>query len=1500
VVAFGAAAAFALALLFGVLAYLQTASGRGLLAAKVSAWVSGELLAELRIDRVDVLANDRLVISGATLFDAKGRAVLRVRNVTARLDAWTLLTKLVSEPTVRVELPDVRVESLELGLYRTETGDLSLIEAFSSRNPSLTPGKSGKGPHILLPKIGIESVSVRTDVSGLSQATVEARAFRLSFGWSPELFALGLASDDVRVSRALPLDGQAQLSAQIRIPGTTEATLDGSVGPLPIHASFSATGRELALKVSSASLPPDAMRALVPAWPLYQPLSARVDLAGRLESIRAKVELEADATRVTAEGTVSLSPSIKGELSLVGRQLDARLFAPAAARTALSADAKLEFSLEPTAHAELSARVAKGDLFGAPLPETTVHAVYDGSQITGTAASSDPTLPVTADFGVSTQGALAVHVRIENLDLVALEPYGLKAQGEVDLDATAELAESELAAKFEARIRALRIAPLHAQTTLVRGKVYGPITRLEQLGVELQADGTKLVVGPVELPAWALSSKGAIERQSVSVRAGPETEPTLQASTTLALDHGLGLTETQIEAGLNGVKHRLELRSAHFAAQVIDLRDLRWQIGAGSLAGSALISPARKQVELELRGLEAEAVLKTFGLAANTVRGQLNAQFQLEERGRARQGQLQGTFVDGAVPALGAVQAEFSATITDAHAKAQVAFSVPELGQGKLSAYGALGEAPITLDSLAAMPGEIRLDVHDIDLAAAGLRWWPARAIALSGLLDGSARLTKLDAQAPVTVSYELKTRELGLRSSRTEGDGSLLHAELESHGEFGATESSLQLELKDRAGTWIHAQIAQSLGWPALLRELRSSSLALLLNAPLRAEISARPRSLQFLGPGNPLAVNGEVAAQFSVTGSARQPEVEGSLSATGLGTGEDPQGKLGLTFDYSAEREQYSFKARYADRKRAKLELDGGGHWGWFGAGLGRDWSARAVGRIEQIEIGPLGEMLGVPVSGEAAGHAAFSASATEFEAKGELSLTQLALERHSLGRGSLELRVHRGLAEAKLSVAGANAKLDLSGELGLCWDGGPCIDPKRGGSVDVHIRNYQLTTLAPLLRSVASDVRGPINGFVVLGWDPADATGKRKTRLRADASVTGGSVTLIGGTGSIQCLELRAFGGEREDDALLDLTLSGCAGAKQTNLKAEAQVRWNGPLPARVDAKLLQLDQVPVSFDGVALGKATVDAKARPIQLTLDLAGAARAIEVTIPALGFELPAKDDTDLVDLAEDPAIQVTDVKAPPASAVAAAESNPWSVSVRLGNSVKVTQAAMRVPVTGTLSQSPDGLLDGRIVFPEGGEVPQLGQVFRLKRGSVRFEHQPLNEGVLNIEASTRTVDGVAVDLLVSGTIENPVIRFRSDPPRSESEIVGLLLGVQGSSTGANTRSTSSSSSAQQGQELRGGATALAMNQLVRGSALAGLQFGSGQTSKGDSVSTVSVRAGNTVWLEGRTVRTSTQRAASSGVQSSGVIDWRFARGFSLRTQLGNISGLELRWSHRY
>jgi len=1476
----------------GVFSYLHTAAGRRLLVAKVNQWVSRELVSELRIERIDVLSNDRLVISGATLLDAKGRTVLGLRGLSARLDAWTLVTNLL-QPSARIELSDVHIDRFELGLYHSESGGVTLTEAFDARpdpsKPKVGSSKAGTGPRILLPRVAIDRVDVRTDLSGLSQATAELHALTFKFDWSPELLSLGLSTDDARVSRILPLEARLRLNGQLRIPGATDVTLDGNVGAVPIQGSLRAVGGELALSLSSPSLTPDAMRTLISGWPLIAPLSARVELAGRPTAMHAKAEVQAGASRLEAEGPVALSPSIKGELSVKASALDARLFASDLAQTALNADAKLEFALDAALHAALSAHVMKGDWLGTPLPESNIAAAYAEDRITGSVTSIDPALPVGVDFRVSPERTLGFHARAQNLDLAELAAYGLRAQGRVDLDASGELSNEQLVADFEGRIRALQVAPVLVQSALLRGKLRGSVARPAELGVEVAAQGTNFALGALEFPTWVIESKGSFHHQLVSVRAGPESAPVLQASTTLALGEGVSLSETRLEAELRGVKHDVELKSARIAASSLEFAGLNWRVAAGSITGSGQISPTHRVAELEVSGVQPQALLKSLGMNEHALQGRVAASLHFEENGRHRRGQLKGSLTDGAVPAIGTIAAQLDVAITDSEIEGQGALLAAELGQGKLSLRGTLGRGPIDSQSLARMFGELQLDLRDIELAEISRRWLPAQGVALSGRADASVRLAKVEANASPSVSYELKTHELELHSEGSDRAGSVRRGELTSHGEMGASETRLEIELNDAAGTWLSANVEHSLGLAELLLALRSSSLKSVIEAPVQATISARPRSLELLGAGVPRAFRGEVSATIGITGSLRRPEVEGSLTATGLGSaGLDANGTLALNLDYSAEREEYSVAARYADRARAKLEFNGGGHCSWLEHGFGRAWSAQGQAKIEKLELGPMGEFLAVPLTGEVAGELVLSASSSEFEASGKLALRRLALDRHPLGDGHAKLHVHQGQAEAQLNLDRGDATLEIASEMGLCWDAGPCIDTERGGTLDAKVRNFQLAAVAPLLRSVVGDIRGHVSGFMTLAWDPAAANGKRNTRVRADAVLSNGSVTLASGAGSIQCLALRARG---DDQQTLNLELSGCARSIKPNLDAKVRVLWDGPTPQRVEAELGQLKEVPVTFDGVMLGKASVP-KNQPIRVLLDLAKTQRAVEINMPALEFALPEKDDTRLVELEDDPAIVITDPKAAPSPEAHPSEGSAWSVSVKLGQGVKITQPGMKVPVTGTLTQSPDGLLDGSLILPEGGFVPQLGQIFRLKRGSVRFNHQVLKDGALNIEASTRTADGVVVELYVSGTIEKPVIRLRSDPPRSENDIIALLLGVQGSDT--------VSTNGKQGADLRGSATALAMNQLLRGSKLAGLQFGAGQTHQGDSVSTVSMRALDTVWLEGRTVRTSTQRAANSGVQSSGVIDWRFARGFSLRTQLGNISGLELRWSHRY
>jgi autotransporter translocation and assembly factor TamB len=310
----------------------------------------------------------------------------------------------------------------------------------------------------------------------------------------------------------------------------------------------------------------------------------------------------------------------------------------------------------------------------------------------------------------------------------------------------------------------------------------------------------------------------------------------------------------------------------------------------------------------------------------------------------------------------------------------------------------------------------------------------------------------------------------------------------------------------------------------------------------------------------------------------------------------------------------------------------------------------------------------------------------------------------------------------------------------------------------------------------------------------------------------------------------------------------------------------------------------------FDGILLGRASTGVRA-PLEVAIVSRDEAQTIDVHIPSVEVTLPKGSEKNLIALDDDRSIEISDAPMDPEEQRRLAKgTGTTTLKVRLGKQVRIKRGGLDVPVAGAITVAPDGRISGSITFPPGGVVPALGQIFRIRRGVVSFKNEHVENGTLAIQAWTRVAEGTLIDLDVSGNVSEPVIAFHSDPPRSEDEIVALLLGIQ-----TNETSPESNESEQLGRT----AMALAMNRLVEDSMLSGLQFGAGETGSGDSVSTVTMRVGSKVWFEGRTVRGS-QHSVNPDERSSGVVDWRFAPSWSLRTQLGEVSGVEIRWSLRY
>jgi TamB, inner membrane protein subunit of TAM complex len=1462
--------------------YLESAPGRRWLAARVNGWVSGALVSELKIERIEVLSVDRLVISRATLLDAGGRPILQVRSLEARFALLPLLESALFGHVLDIEITDVRAEELAVGLFQAPDGALTLTHAFDLRVKKPT-GTAGRPTRVHLPHVRIVAASARTDRAGFEHAGAELRGLEGSIDIAPEAITLTLLTKDSRVTRALPAEVHGHVDARVRLPGSSVVTLDGSLGAVPVKASFNASPEGLGLRVSSPSLTPDAMRELVPGWPLAAPLGVSATLDGSLEKLRAHANVESGSSQLEGAGSLAVTPALGAELALAAHALDLRLFGPDLPETALELEAKLLFRLDGGPRLEATGHLAASKILGVARPRAHFQAVYAGDHLTGNVTADDPALPLAVDFDVAPTGALNFEARARQLSFAALAPYGVSATGSADADATGTLEKGVLRANFEAALRGVRAGELRAESTRCRGSVRGSLGRPRDLEVELHAVGAELHVGPEGFSAWQLDAQGSPRRAAVALRGQSDTRPTLEATATLGFAGGLSFTDAHAEAELGGTKTKLDVKSGRFAQDFAELSDATLTVGDGTLVGSAVLAPRHEHIELRAQRFDPGPLFLAFA-GTDRVHGRIDAELVLDEDAHARNGRLDADVKDAVVPGLGSLEMELGATLAGSTLDGEGSFDWAELGRGKVSGKATVAPGALDLPTLRAALGEVEVELSDIDLRAVSERWLPTSGVSLDGRADVLVHLARKEF-GRAEAGYALQTHDLKLAFARTDDDGSAWNVDLRSQGELGEDALRASLLLRDANGPWLSASVEQTLGFRALLEHSWSAAASTLLHAPVRAALVALPRPLELLGSAGSDALHGNFSANVGITGTPLRPELNAAVRVGGLGVSTvDAKSGLEAVLAYSAQREEYAFDAHSAGSARANLALRGHGHFGWLERGLGSNWSTEADGHIDGLDLKSVGQLVGAPLAGRADGDMTLKASAKTFEASGDLALRELAFEEHALGDGNARLRVHDGRADARLDVGGSEAKLGLSTEFGLSLGaGGPTLDPTQGGKVRASVQNYRLETFAPFVQSVASDIEGPLNGFIALTWGPADAAGQHKTKLTANASVSGARLTLAGGGGSVRNVELRALA---DGGSVLRVAFSGSARSERPNLSGKADITWDGFAPRRIDADL-RVQNFPLSYQGILYGTATIDQKERPLHLGLELGAKEPRLEIELPTIEITLPNTEDTQLVELTPDPAVTVVDAKTAPKPAHDAGSSS-LGLSLRLGAGVRLKRSGLLVPVSGSLSRGADGRLDGTLVVSEGGVVPALGQVFRLKRGTVSFKQQDIKDGALALEASTRVADGTVIDLSIGGTVEKPVLSFRSDPPRTENEIVALLLGVQ-----------PDDNSAGQSQDLGSSAAAFALNRLLSGSPLASLQFGAGQSRTGEAINTVSVRAGNTVWLEGRTVRAS-QTMMGEETKTSGVVDWRFARGFSLRTQLGNVSGVEMRWSHRY
>jgi hypothetical protein len=1419
--AIGLVVVFTVAVAISLAIHVNTIPARRLVAKETNMLVSKVLVGDLRIDRIDSISSNRLVVSRAAMLDRLGKPVLVASGLDVRFGLFALLRGIFEGDDVRVTVPDVRAERVAVYLTRDEEKGGVTFETVFDMAASKPGGSKGKPASVALPRIAVRSASVTTNQSGLEETTATVSNLSAAVNVSPAGVFLSVESDDATIAHAFPGKVRGRLRGDLRLPGTTRATLDGKIEEAPI--------------------------SVVVGW--------------RGPALDVQVRAEA---------------------------LDIRWLDRRAPEALVRADADLSLLLEDDLKLDGAIRISDATLLGYPVPAMEVRGTYAGETLTASATVLDPRLETHVDFRISPDEKIEFRAKSADLNLAALARYGVTANGHASVVARGEVERGFIVGRVDASFRSPSVSNVHAEKAVASGRVEGPLDRPESLAVDFVMDGGRLDVAGARLDHFRATTHGSGRQQAVTLDGSSRGYAAFAASANLSLGDAPILSDVSLIARRGDAAIRATAEYVAFDRGLV-IRELDVRSGRGTLSGSIAAREGHNAVELGATNFDLTRALAALGVRAPGVAGRIDAEAHFEETGGIRSGRARVRVRDGAFPPLENLEANLVATFDRSTIEANLEYALVGLASGRLGILSSVRGSVFDPRALRAATGVAELEVDVVDLENTTEHWLTGTGLALRGLARGSVRATKARPEVAPEIAYELDTRDLSISRKTGSGDRtSEIHVEVDSAGDILlATGTRVALNVSDSEGPWIVASLEHSLDAEALARAGEKGWEREILDAPLRGRVTALPRSLELSGTADAAAIAGTLTAVVDVTGTARLPEIEASASVTNRDTAPDDPVRIDAFFAYSAMRERYDLRA-HSTGERDRIDLESSGRFGWLDRGLGRDWSARGGVETSRFGVARIGRLLDIPLDGEVSGRCSFDVGAGRLDADADIAVDRLRVDEHAIGSGTGHLRIADDHGEANVQIGTKQSSIDLLGEAGLIRsDGGLELDPRRGGMLRATVRDFDLAWIRRAVSRVATRVTGKLNGRGEIAWGVAGASGERSTTLRANATIADGTFNLVAGGGSFENVKVNALA---EGDSPLRIAFSGAARSKAPNVKGSATVRFDGPRLERLDSEI-EAKGFPLLVDGILVGRATTGSKA-PLEVSITGTGDERTIDVFVPSVDISLPNLSNKSLIALDKDSNVEVVDAAAQAeAKPVATSGTSSITIKVRLGKDVRVDRGALEVPLAGSVTVGRNGRVTGSITLPAGGVVPALGQLFRIRRGVVRFEDQDPGEGTLAIQAWTRVADGTVVDLDVSGTVENPVVGFRSDPPRSEDEIVAVLLGVQSNTVYKPSRNES--------RQLGNTAMALAMNRLLRDSALSGLQFGAGETGEGDTVSTVSLRVGSKVWIEGRSVRGS-RTSVNPSDRVSGVVDWRFAPTWSLRSQLGEVSGVELRWSLRY
>ncbi|WP_394822020.1 translocation/assembly module TamB domain-containing protein [Pendulispora albinea] len=479
-------------------------------------------------------------------------------------------------------------------------------------------------------------------------------------------------------------------------------------------------------------------------------------------------------------------------------------------------------------------------------------------------------------------------------------------------------------------------------------------------------------------------------------------------------------------------------------------------------------------------------------------------------------------------------------------------------------------------------------------------------------------------------------------------------------------------------------------------------------------------------------------------------------------------------------------------------------------------------------------------------------------------------------------------------------------------------PVLDRTTPIEAEVKANAFRVAAFLPFVQPQVSDLDGRIHADARVYLPPPTAAqakggpddseeGEERPTMEGNIVLSEGSVELPilgeklqglhanviidrGGRVRIEDIEARTDEGHLRGDASVRL-----AGVRLTEASANLEIPSN--------------EAFPISLHGEELGEVygKVEVRATADRKTTN-------VDVNVPELRFKLPDTSSHDVLELDRAEKIRVGVQRTPhqltllpltpqeydPPPPTPPGAETKLVIRTKLGHDVEIKRGTgLRVQMDGetNVSVNAETKMSGQIRLL-GGTLEVQGKRFEIEKGTVTFTGDPTNP-VASVTAGWTAPQGTRVYADFVGPIKTGKVNLRSEPSRSQNEILALILyGTDQSGTAPKRRAASATT---QAVGMGGGFATQGLNK-----ALEGLTGSDVVTVRLDTSSSANPRP-EVEFQISRSI--SLQLATVFGRlpfdqpdRNLATIDWRFRRNWSVETTVGDkgSSMIDLIWQKRY